>query len=556
MLVHLVGGAHNDGLMVAVAMAAIAAALTSRPALAGAGFVAAAAIKVSAVLYAPFALVGSRDRGRLVAGALAALALFAAVSLLAFGPHVSEAFSVAGGNQDRISRWSVPATLARITGADVDLFRVLAGIAYAAAVAALLVAVSRGLDWVRAAGWASFGLLIASAYMVPWYLIWLLPLAAISRRPDPDRCDDPADLVPGDQRSADMSGIRDMSGMSDRDEPRMRSSPEFELIAAIRERLAATAVGNGSGARIGIGDDAAVTINRPGATAVSVDALVDGVGFRRSWCPPRSIGRKAVGAALSDLAAMGATPAEIYVWLGMPADFGRDDCLELCDGLAELAVQEGAAVLGGDLTASGVLAVCVTAVGHAGSADAMIGRSGAEPGYAVCVTGSFGGAAAGLMLLEHPELREGLSERVEAAVTTRQLGPEPRLAAGRALAAGGARAMIDVSDGLGAEAEHLAAASGVGIEIEVDHVPRGEGVSEVADAAGRDPYELIVSGGEDYELLCVIPRGALADCQDAVEASGTELHEIGRVVTGHAVRLRLPGGRSVPVAGHDHFRGF
>ena len=131
-LVHLVGGAHNDGLMVAVAMAAIAAALTSRPALAGAGLVAAAAIKVSAVLYAPFALVGSRDRGRLVAGALAALALFAVVSLLAFGPHVSEAFSVAGGNQDRIGRWSVPATLARITGADVDLFRVLAGVAYAA----------------------------------------------------------------------------------------------------------------------------------------------------------------------------------------------------------------------------------------------------------------------------------------------------------------------------------------------------------------------------------------------------------------------------------------
>ena len=204
-LVHLVGGAHNDGLMVAVAMAAIAAALTSRPALAGAGFVAAAAIKVSAVLYAPFALVGSRERGRLVAGALAALALFAAVSLLAFGPHVSEAFSVAGGNQDRISRWSVPATLARITGADVDLFRVLAGVAYAAAVAALLVASSRGLDWVRAAGLGELrpaGRVRLHGPLVP-------DLAAAAGgdlpRPGADRCDDPADLVPGDQRSADMS---------------------------------------------------------------------------------------------------------------------------------------------------------------------------------------------------------------------------------------------------------------------------------------------------------------------------------------------------------------
>jgi thiamine-monophosphate kinase len=282
--------------------------------------------------------------------------------------------------------------------------------------------------------------------------------------------------------------------------------------------------------------------------------LVDGVGFRRSWCPPRSIGRKAIGAALSDLAAMGAEPADVYVWIGMPADFSREDCLELCDGLAELAELQGAAVLGGDLTAAGMLAVCVTAVGHAGSVEEMVGRSGAEPGFAVCATGSFGGAAAGLMLLEHPELGEGLTDQVRRTVTSRQLAPEPRVAAGRALAAAGARAMIDVSDGLGADAEHLAAASGVGIEIAVDRIQRGEGVGEVAAAAGRDPDELMVSGGEDYELLCAIPRGALADCRSAVERTGTDLHEIGRVVPGGAVRLRLPGGRSIPVGGHDHFR--
>ncbi len=180
-LVHVVGGAHNDGLMVAVAMGAVAAALTARPAQAGAGFAAAAAVKVSALLYAPFAFVGSRSRGRLLAGAAATLVLLVAVSLLAFGPHVGEALSVAGGNQDRISRWSFPATLARVSGADVDLLRILLGVAFAASVIGLLVAVERGLDWVRAAGWASLGLLVASAYMVPWYLIWLLPVAAISR---------------------------------------------------------------------------------------------------------------------------------------------------------------------------------------------------------------------------------------------------------------------------------------------------------------------------------------------------------------------------------------
>ena len=121
------------------------------------------------------------------------------------------------------------------------------------------------------------------------------------------------------------------------------------------------------------------------------------------------------------------------------------------------------------------------------------------------------------MLLEHPELAEVIvTEAAAGAARARQLEPEPRLAAGRALAAAGATAMIDVSDGLGAEAEHLAAASGVGIEIELDRVPAATGVAEVAAAAGRDPIELVVSGGEDYELLCAIPRAELADCVAAV----------------------------------------
>ena len=334
----------------------------------------------------------------------------------------------------------------------------------------------------------------------------------------------------------------------------MRNSPEFDLIAAIRDRLGGLA--GRPDVRIGIGDDAAV-LEEPGGggRAVSIDAIVDGVAFRRSWCPPRAIGRKAAGAALSDLAAMGAEPAELYVWLGVPEDFPRDDALELCDGLADLAESTGAALLGGDLTASAVLSVAVTAIGRTPSADAVVGRAGAEPGDAVCVTGALGGAAAGLMLLEHPELAEGIPGGAGDAARARQLEPRPQIAAGRALAAAGATAMIDVSDGLGAEAEHLAAASGAGIEIEVDLVPAGSGVAEVAAAAGRDPIELVVSGGEDYELLCAIPRARLAECMDAVAATGAELTEIGRVHPGAAVRLRLPGGRSVRPGGHDHFRG-
>jgi thiamine-monophosphate kinase len=334
----------------------------------------------------------------------------------------------------------------------------------------------------------------------------------------------------------------------------MRSSPEFNLIGEIRRRLERTADDSRSRVAIGIGDDAAVT-TVAGASAVSVDALVDGVGFRRRWCPPAAVGRKALAAALSDLAAMGAEAGEAYVWLGRPDDFGEADCLSLCDGLAEVASEHGVAVLGGDLTASGTLAVCITAVGRAERADDLVGRGGAETGHALCVTGALGGAAAGLMLLESDDLGAEVEAPAAEAAIARQLLPQPRLRCGRALANAGVRAMIDVSDGLGADAEHLAAASGQGIEIELDAVPAGAGVEEVSAAAGRDPVELIAAGGEDYELLCAVPRAALGKCAAAASAAGAELTEIGRFVAGGSVRLRLPGGRSVPVGGYDHLRG-
>lgn len=332
----------------------------------------------------------------------------------------------------------------------------------------------------------------------------------------------------------------------------MRSSPEFDLIGAIRERMEATA-GASSRIRVGIGDDAAVTVPG-GATATTVDAIVDGFGFRRRWCPPRAIGRKALGAALSDLAAMGAAPGEAYVWLGVPDDFGPESCLELADGIAELALRTGVAVIGGDVTAAGELAVSVTAVGHARSAPELIGRAGAEAGDALCATGAFGGAAAGLLLLEHDRIREAVPEPGRGAAIERQLSPRPQLEAGRALAASGARAMIDVSDGLGADAGHLAAASRLGLEVEVERVPVAPGVREVAEAAGRDPLEVALAGGEDYELLCAVPRAELEGAVAAAQGCGATLTEIGRFVPGNAVRLRLPGGRSVPASGHDHLR--
>ncbi|MFP5389202.1 MAG: thiamine-phosphate kinase, partial [Thermoleophilia bacterium] len=173
---------------------------------------------------------------------------------------------------------------------------------------------------------------------------------------------------------------------------------EFELLARIRERLPA----GGPRTHLGSGDDAAVTVPG-GATATSVDALVDGVHFRRDLASPAQIGHKALATALSDLAAMGADAGEAYVVLGLPPDFGEEECIELLDGMIDLAGQTGTELSGGDLSRSDQLFLAITVVGHASSPDAFVARRGAQPGDAVVLSGEIGGAAAGLHLLQDPD---------------------------------------------------------------------------------------------------------------------------------------------------------
>ena len=183
-LVHVVGGAHNDGLATLLAMLGVAALLAAREASAGAALVAAVAVKASTAVLAPFALVASirarRLRPLLAGAALAALAI-AAAAYAGFGWNWLHAFGLAGENQGRTSHMSIPITLARLTGFDPEPVRAAALALYAALVAYLLVRVWHGGDWVRAAGWATLGLLLATAWLLPWYLVWLLPLAAVAR---------------------------------------------------------------------------------------------------------------------------------------------------------------------------------------------------------------------------------------------------------------------------------------------------------------------------------------------------------------------------------------
>jgi thiamine-monophosphate kinase len=337
---------------------------------------------------------------------------------------------------------------------------------------------------------------------------------------------------------------------------------EFELLARVRERLPQP----GPQVRLASGDDAAITAPG-GVTATSVDALLDGVHFRREWSSPAQIGAKALAVALSDLAAMGAGPGEAYVVLGIPPDLDEDGCLELLEGLARVAEETGTALAGGDVTRAPALTLAVTVVGHAERPEDLVTRSGARPGDTLVVTGELGGAAAGLQLLEaDSSLRSSFvshgateDERTRSLIA-RQLEPRPRLEAGRALAEAGATAMIDLSDGLGGDAGHLAAASGVGLRIDAAVLPLAAGVAEVAVATGRDPLQLAVSGGEDYELLAAIPVDRLAAAPNRLlaaasaeveEQSGVGLTRIGEVVAGEGVEIRLPDGALLAPTGFD-----
>ncbi len=304
---------------------------------------------------------------------------------------------------------------------------------------------------------------------------------------------------------------------------------------------------------VGSGDDAAVSAGR-GTSVTSVDMLVEDVHFRLATFEPRHVGHKALAAALSDLAAMGARADEAYVQLGLPPSLADERVLELADGMAALAARAGVTIAGGDIVAAPILIVAVTVVGSADSLDDLVLRRGARPGDLVVVTGELGGAAAGLLALERPDLTAGIDSAVADDLVARQREPEPRLAAGLALAGAGATAMIDVSDGLAGDAGHLAAAGEAGLRIDAAALPVQAGVAEVAAAAGREAVDLVTGGGEDFELLASLPADSLAAATAAAREIDVPLAVIGEVGGPGGVELRRPGGGGPVARGFDQRR--
>lgn len=297
---------------------------------------------------------------------------------------------------------------------------------------------------------------------------------------------------------------------------------EFDLIRELLARWGDRATG--------IGDDAAiVNVPRGDRLVVSVDASVEDRHFRARYLAPREIGYRAIAAALSDLAAMAAEPLGVLVAIELPDEW-RSRVTEIADGIGEAVGAARTTVLGGNLSGADRLAITTTVLG---AAFKPLARATARVGDTVYVTGRVGGAAEALRRLEAGGSADGFRERLSR--------PLPRIAEARWLADRGASAAIDVSDGLAADAGHIASASRVAIELDASRIPCVGGVA----------VETALRSGEEYELLVSSPRPF--DVGEFEQRFALPLTAIGRVVEGEPGTVRVEGARVANLLGHDHF---
>jgi thiamine-monophosphate kinase len=335
---------------------------------------------------------------------------------------------------------------------------------------------------------------------------------------------------------------------------------ERELIARIQEKLLPAP----AWLTVGIGDDAAVVEpERNRLDVLTVDAIVEGVHFDRRFSPPGAIGHRALAVNLSDLAAMGAAPRLVLLSFALPGSLTCADFDAMIEGITALAAVHRVHVVGGNLTKSpGPLMIDVTASGTV-KPRSVLTRGGARPGDEVYVTGTIGGAAAGLQILQSLQSVPGTpsvgvpgatAHAEREACVHRYLYPDPRVRTGLLLGRNrAASACMDLSDGLADGAHQIAEASGSGMILEAAAVPVDPGARAWFEPRGSDPLLAALTGGDDYELMFTIRPRCRGRLRTVAAHSGVPITRIGvctaergvrlqRVVSGHAVEEPLPPG--------------
>jgi thiamine-monophosphate kinase len=312
---------------------------------------------------------------------------------------------------------------------------------------------------------------------------------------------------------------------------------EEELLAAIRRVLS----GGGPGVVVGVGDDAAVVTPGAGELVLTIDALVEGTHFDRGLTSARDLGFKAVAVNVSDIAAMGASPRFGLCALTLAPDLDAAWAMELFGGMREACDEHALTLVGGNLASGREITVAMTVTGEVADGRAVT-RSGAKPGDALVVTGTLGASAAGLRLSQ----QRGAWDERELAAIRRHFRPVARVGEGALLAAHGATAMIDVSDGLALDLTRLAQASSVGARLALADIP--------VDRAAT--LEEALGGGEDYELLATLPADSAGAVEtDLKETFGVSLTRIGVIIDEGLVAVEDDGTeRPLEPTGWDHFR--
>jgi thiamine-monophosphate kinase len=322
-----------------------------------------------------------------------------------------------------------------------------------------------------------------------------------------------------------------------------------------------TAMPGPPGLRLGIGDDAAAIDIPAGKTLLTTtDMLVEGVHFLWSESGARTLGRKAMAANISDIAAMGGLPGWAFLSIGVPPAAAVEEVEDLYRGMGEMAGRFGVNLAGGDTVRSGKWVINVALLGIA--LREPITRRGGRPGDLIMVTGSVGDSAAGLQLLTNPGAAVcGLSGEDRQYLLGRHLDPLPRVGEAMALADyGGVTAMIDVSDGVASEIHHICRNSGCGAEVDLGSLPVSPQAVRLARALKEPAFHWALYGGEDYELLFTAsPADAPGLISSVGGRTGTPVSVIGRLTeAGPGIIAVFPGQTVVkrePLAakGFNHF---